>query len=488
MSENVAAINNYVGFDDYKALNNYDRYRINARVTEDFIPHPPSFIQKINPFELGRHIVEETIKYRGNWQVVKDSPCKYGVFDSPIGGFGLLIPRYRDKYQEKCVGCLRCTTQHPRVVQILRNTDTAGFGDSYFNKAHYDTVHFESATGRIPVRGAGYRGEFGGEGWDGMWTDMSEIVRPTRDGIHGREYISTVVDIGIRDDFLEFDEGGLPINLSAQNFSLPVPFIFGLLPKSASSEKVTRAIVAAAGEIASMSIVPVDQVIKQALFFDYVVPYVKKNQIDLVQKLGYSPKMIELATSNINYFENLQNRFPDTIISLRVPFISNILDLVDAGVNTFHLTANYHGLVNGGFIMDKIMEIHNELIDAGKRESVTLIGSGGIIAAEHLPKALLCGLDAVSLDTTMMVAMQAKFLGEAIDRNTAKFELPKQLTADWAAQRLINLSASWRDQLLEIMGAMGIREVRRLRGEIGRAMFQKDLDKEAFSNIEGYQG
>ena len=26
-----------------------------------------------------------------------------------------------------------------------------------------------------------------------MWTDMSEIVRPTRDGIHGREYISTSV-------------------------------------------------------------------------------------------------------------------------------------------------------------------------------------------------------------------------------------------------------------------------------------------------------
>jgi hypothetical protein len=33
---------------------------------------------------------------------------------------------------------------------------------------------------------------------------------------------------------------------------------------------------------------------------------------------------------------------------------------------------------------------------------------------------------------------------------------------------------------------MGLRDVRRLRGEIGRAMFQKDLEREAFSGIEGY--
>ena len=46
--------------------------------------------------------------------------------------------------------------------------------------------------------------------------------------------------------------------------------------------------------------------------------------------------------------------------------------------------------------------------------------------------------------------------------------------------------ASWRDQLLEILGAMGLREVRRLRGEIGRAMFQADLEREAFGDIEGY--
>jgi hypothetical protein len=33
---------------------------------------------------------------------------------------------------------------------------------------------------------------------------------------------------------------------------------------------------------------------------------------------------------------------------------------------------------------------------------------------------------------------------------------------------------------------MGLREVRRLRGEIGRAMFENVLEREAFSGIEGY--
>jgi hypothetical protein len=62
------------------------------------------------------------------------------------------------------------------------------------------------------------------------------------------------------------------------------------------------------------------------------------------------------------------------------------------------------------------------------------------------------------------------------------------LNEGWAVQRLKNLMASWRDQLLEILGAMGIREVRRLRGEMGRAMFMKTLEKDAFAEIEGFRG
>jgi hypothetical protein len=39
--------------------------------------------------------------------------------------------------------------------------------------------------------------------------------------------------------------------------------------------------------------------------------------------------------------------------------------------------------------------------------------------------------------------------------------------------------------MLEMLGAMGIREVRRLRGETGRAIFQEDAHRDAFSDITG---
>ena len=42
---------------------------------------------------------------------------------------------------------------------------------------------------------------------------------------------------------------------------------------------------------------------------------------------------------------------------------------------------------------------------------------------------------------------------------------------------------AWHNQLIEILGAMGMREVRRLRGEVGRAMFVEDLEREIFAPL-----
>jgi hypothetical protein len=55
----------------------------------------------------------------------------------------------------------------------------------------------------------------------------------------------------------------------------------------------------------------------------------------------------------------------------------------------------------------------------------------------------------------------------------------------WVVQRLLNLVGAWHNQLLEVMGAMGMREIRRLRGEVGRAMFFEDLERDSFGPIFG---
>lgn len=135
--------------------------------------------------------------------------------------------------------------------------------------------------------------------------------------------------------------------------------------------------------------------------------------------------------------------------------------------------------------MDAIRHQHEALVEAGIRQRITLIGSGGIVAAEHVPKAIICGLDAVAIDSAALIALQVRFLGDTASDDSADLILP-QAPLDWAQQRVQNLLASWRDQLLEVLGAMGLREVRRLRGEMGRAMFQADLEQEAFSSIAGY--
>jgi glutamate synthase domain-containing protein 2 len=88
----------------------------------------------------------------------------------------------------------------------------------------------------------------------------------------------------------------------------------------------------------------------------------------------------------------------------------------------------------------------------------------------------------VALDTTILVALQTRFEGECRSSKNGLIT-PDKFDEKWGEQRLVNLIGSWHDQLIEILSAMGIRDVRRLRGDLGRAMFREELEKEAFSDI-----
>jgi glutamate synthase domain-containing protein 2 len=131
---------------------------------------------------------------------------------------------------------------------------------------------------------------------------------------------------------------------------------------------------------------------------------------------------------------------------------------------------------------DLIHAVHVNLVQESLRDDVTLIASGGITLAEHVPKAIICGADLVAIDTTILVALQAEFLSECVSSETGKIKR-ENFDSRWAEQRLVNLLASWHDQLIEILSAMGMRDVRRLRGDVGRAMFNEDLEREAFADI-----
>jgi hypothetical protein len=457
----------------------YTRYHIHTESCPPVASHPSRFVVKVGKTGLARLLLRELIHYRANLAVVTSRPCLYGTFSGPIGGFA---PR-----PECCVGCLRCTIEHPDFVEVRPNPDRRSLGDSYFTPDKVETILQEASSGQIPVRGAGYRGPFGGQGWDGMWTDMSEIVRPTRDGIHGREFISTVVDLGERPAFLTFGRQDVLTTAMSPDLSLPIPFLFDAPGASVESEALCRALVQAAERLETLAIVPIGRVLDLRLNGPNVVPLVGRTEIGALERLSTLPRMLELNGWDAEVHAAARERFPAAAVFVRLPFEVGILSPLRAGVRLFHLIANYHGKAGGVLAGDAIREAHGLLVKEAVREQAVLIGSGGIITASDVPKAIICGLDAVALDTALLVALQARFDRECVDRQSAGITLPQSSTA-WAVQRLMNLIAAWRDQLLEILGAMGLREVRRLRGELGRVMFQADLEREAFAGIAGFEG
>jgi len=166
---------------------------------------------------------------------------------------------------------------------------------------------------------------------------------------------------------------------------------------------------------------------------------------------------------------------------------SRVEELARAGAGAVHLVADWQGNEPGEenprFLKDVLREVHLNLIDNALRDEITIIASGGIAMAEHVAKGIICGADAAALDLALEVALECR----VCKRCTKGLSCPVQIETvdpEWAALRIQNLVCSWHSQLIEVLGAMGLREIRRLRGEVGRAMFYEDLEKEAFGDVK----
>jgi hypothetical protein len=453
----------------------FRRYEIRTGLARDVVRLPPRFRVRVSKRRLIELAVRELVLARGNLRVALSRPCVYGVFSRPVGG---LAP-----VEERCVGCLRCTVEYPEVVQIHRNPEWDRLGDGLLAPEAVDLILYGARTGRVPVRGAGYRGPFGGPGWDGIWLDMSEIVRPTRDGIHGREFISTMVDIGEKPACLCFDEAGEPVGPVPRIVSVQVPFVFDVPADAAQSGTVAEIFLRAAQEIETLAILPAEFIDRRWAGRSEVVPMVRPDEVGRLARFPL-PVLVVLDGWELAAYQELGRLFPGSLRCVRVPADADLPGLALQGVRVFHLVAGQDGMAGGKFFGDVIRQAHEGLVEAGLREEVTLVGSGGIVMADHVPKAIACGLDAVALDTALLVALQARFPSAAAEDGRVRVQVPR-LEVAWGVRRIRNLAASWRDQLLEVLGAMGLREVRRLRGEVGRLIFQRDLEQEAFGGIEG---
>jgi glutamate synthase domain-containing protein 2 len=88
----------------------------------------------------------------------------------------------------------------------------------------------------------------------------------------------------------------------------------------------------------------------------------------------------------------------------------------------------------------------------------------------------------VVVDIPLLIALECRVCRNCLKGEPCPVDMDN-VDAGKGSQRLVNLMGAWNNQLLEVLGAMGLREVRRLRGEVGRAMFVEELQKEIFAPL-----
>jgi hypothetical protein len=306
--------------------------------------------------------------------------------------------------------------------------------------------------------------------------------------VYGREYISTIVELGRKPKYIDLESEQ---KQTSRIIEIPIPIIFDVLPHRLNSQSILGSIAAAAKDVGTLFVGTPQQI--RSLrndHYEQAVPLVSCSNLEENRDLISAAPMVELEGQDSAAVKRIRELNPTAPISVRLPLTLTAEtiapDLARDGVDVIHLYANYHGegwdSDQPTFVRDLIRAVHRRLVKESLRDEVTLVSSGGITLAEHVPKAIICGTDLVALDTTILVALQTRFLRDCPTPEAGRIEF-EEFDPAWGEQRLVNLLASWHDQLIEILSAMGMRDVRRLRGDVGRAMFKEDLEKEAFADI-----
>jgi ferredoxin len=398
-----------------------------------------------------------------------------------------------------CRNCFRCIQECPRgALEKSLEKDFLNIGGTYWKPDMFITLWKQAEDGKVPVTGAGYRGPFTGPNFDSMWTDMSEIVRPTRDGIHGREYINTSVELGRKLNHLTFDEKGKLLSKIHDTVDIPIPIIFDI-PAGDLSANIKMAMVRAAAELNTCIVLPANEIgADMKKYVKSIIPLISSEEIDKQQGVIKNARLVafeytEKVLSSLPELKDKIKKISNALTIVRVPATKNVESIVcklaHNGAEIIHVVADYRCMEvdgseneNSRLGKDIIRAIHLKLVDERIRDEVSIIFSGGIAMAEHVPKAMICGADLTAIDLPLIIALGARVYEQPQKIVVFPEELEK-VSVRTITQRIVNLMGAWHSQLLEVMGAMGIREARRLRGETGRAIFFEEIDNDTFGKI-----
>ena len=117
-----------------------------------------------------------------------------------------------------------------------------------------------------------------------------------------------------------------------------------------------------------------------------------------------------------------------------------------------------------------LASVDQRLRDEGIRGDVSLVVGGSIRSSADVVKAIALGADACYIATAALLALGCHLCRTCHTGNcnwgiaTQRPELVKRLNPEIGYQRLVNLMNSWKREIKELMGGMGINSIEALRG------------------------
>ena len=297
--------------------------------------------------------------------------------------------------------------------------------------------------------------------------------------------------------YLDFDGKNLKSSLPPI-ISLPFPIIFDMPSETHLLPKLEPFILETAKQTGLIAIINSKkwdgiEIEHNSEYLGNVAFYLESDGPKLPDDLLNQTRLVEIPDGRdvIQCANQIKKSFPHLVVAVRVALDGNALERVErlsrSDIDTFHLVADLNGneigISSPRFIKDVVRDIHGMLIKNEKRDEVTLIAGGGIALAEHTAKAIICGADLVSINIPLLVALECRLCESCAPGDHCPAKLDKKIDMNYGAGRMINIIGAWYWQMVELMGAMGMREARRLRGDVGRAMFKDELEEEIYGPI-----